>query len=271
MRAISGWDGLPTGFVGVMRDVTDERRAQPARRRRARRDAAALIGADGLEDVGPGLLEILGRRARLGRRRAVADGRRRAPAPLPRTGPRPASRLDRFMRRRRHARLRGRRRLPGPGLDVARAAVEGRHRERRQARAASTRALADGIRSTVALPLRAAGAPGRRDRARLAHPARDRSPASMRLLEAIGGHVTQFLQRREAEAPRRRAGRRPEVAVHGRARAGGRDRPVRRPQHADAARCATSPAAALGRPARSRPRGEELDRVGRGWAPPCAG
>src|SRR5262249_27237053 len=28
VRAISGWDGLPTAFVGVMRDVTAERRAQ---------------------------------------------------------------------------------------------------------------------------------------------------------------------------------------------------------------------------------------------------
>ena len=31
VRAISGWDGLPTGFVGVMRDVTDEHRARAAR------------------------------------------------------------------------------------------------------------------------------------------------------------------------------------------------------------------------------------------------
>src|SRR5262249_12254490 len=27
VRAISGWDGLPVGFVGVMRDVTDQQRA----------------------------------------------------------------------------------------------------------------------------------------------------------------------------------------------------------------------------------------------------
>src|SRR5262249_39080692 len=27
-RAVTGWDGLPTGFVGVMRDVTPERRAE---------------------------------------------------------------------------------------------------------------------------------------------------------------------------------------------------------------------------------------------------
>ena len=41
VRAISGWDGLPVGFVGVMRDVTDDHRArQHAGAERARHAAA---------------------------------------------------------------------------------------------------------------------------------------------------------------------------------------------------------------------------------------
>ena len=60
MRAISGWDGLPTGFVGVMRDVTD---AQRARQHAAAESAVMrlLSGAHGLEDMGAGLVEALGR------------------------------------------------------------------------------------------------------------------------------------------------------------------------------------------------------------------
>ena len=59
VRAISGWDGLPTGFVGVIRDVTDERRA----RQHAAAEQAVmrlLATADGIEDAGAGLVEILG-------------------------------------------------------------------------------------------------------------------------------------------------------------------------------------------------------------------
>ena len=81
VRAISGWDGLPTGFVGVMRDVTDEQRARSSTPPPSRPSCALLSGADGLEDVGAGPDRVARLRARLGRRRAVADGRRRAPAP----------------------------------------------------------------------------------------------------------------------------------------------------------------------------------------------
>ena len=59
-------------------------------------------------------------------------------------------------------------------------------------------ALADGIRSTVALPLRAAGAPVGVV-VLVSRTPREPEPGLVRLLEAIGGHVTQFLQRREAE------------------------------------------------------------------------
>ncbi|HEX6023816.1 MAG TPA: PAS domain S-box protein, partial [Solirubrobacter sp.] len=60
VRAISGWDGLPTGFVGVIRDVTDERRAH----QHAAAEQAVmrlLAAADGIDEAGRGLLEILGR------------------------------------------------------------------------------------------------------------------------------------------------------------------------------------------------------------------
>ena len=59
-------------------------------------------------------------------------------------------------------------------------------------------ALADGIRSTVALPLRAAGVPVGVV-VLVSRTPREPEPGLVRLLEAIGGHVTQFLQRREAE------------------------------------------------------------------------
>jgi diguanylate cyclase (GGDEF)-like protein len=59
-------------------------------------------------------------------------------------------------------------------------------------------ALADGLRSAVALPLRAAGEPVGVIVLASRTP-REPEPGLVRLLEAIGGQVTQFLQRREAE------------------------------------------------------------------------
>ena len=59
-------------------------------------------------------------------------------------------------------------------------------------------ALADGIRSSVALPLRAGGTPVGVV-ILVSRTPREPEPGLVRLLEAIGGHVTQFLQRREAE------------------------------------------------------------------------
>ena len=50
VRAISGWDGLPTGFVGVMRDVTDDHRAR--QHAGAERAVMRLLSAAGsLDDV----------------------------------------------------------------------------------------------------------------------------------------------------------------------------------------------------------------------------
>jgi diguanylate cyclase (GGDEF)-like protein len=58
--------------------------------------------------------------------------------------------------------------------------------------------VADGNRSSVALPLRAAGVPVGVV-ILVSRTPREPEPGLVRLLEAIGGHVTQFLQRREAE------------------------------------------------------------------------
>ena len=58
VRAVSGWDGLPTGFVGVMRDVTDEQRT----RQHAAAESAVmrlLSTADSIDDMAGGLLEAL--------------------------------------------------------------------------------------------------------------------------------------------------------------------------------------------------------------------
>jgi diguanylate cyclase (GGDEF)-like protein/PAS domain S-box-containing protein len=58
VSAIPGWDGLPTGFMGVMRDVTDEQRAdQHAAAEQA--VVRLLAGARSLEEAAPALLEAL--------------------------------------------------------------------------------------------------------------------------------------------------------------------------------------------------------------------
>ena len=211
VRAISGWDGLPTGFVGVMRDVTDERRAQQhvaaeqavmrllSSRRRASRTSApacsrslgAELGWDGAELWRMGGDERLRRAADWTAPGVRPRALHRAPATGSATRSATASRARRGCRACRCGR-------PTSPTVRPRARDE---------------ALADGVRSTVALPLRAErrarSASSCSSRARRA----SRSRASTRLLEAIGGQVTQFLQRREAEAPRRRAGRGPADAV----------------------------------------------------------
>ena len=58
--------------------------------------------------------------------------------------------------------------------------------------------LAEGIRSAAALPLRAAGKPVGVV-ILVSRTPREAEPGLVRLLDAISGHVTQFLQRREAE------------------------------------------------------------------------
>jgi diguanylate cyclase (GGDEF)-like protein/PAS domain S-box-containing protein len=58
VSTIPGWDGLPTGFMGVMRDVTDEQRAdQHAAAEQA--VVRLLAGARSLEDAAPALLQAL--------------------------------------------------------------------------------------------------------------------------------------------------------------------------------------------------------------------
>ena len=121
--------------------------------------------------------------------RMAGDERLRRTAPWTASG----VRLDRFMR-------------PAPGsatrsatasragVDVACAAVEVRRQRRHRGRGG----LADGIRSAVALPLRAAGVPAGVV-VLVSRTPREPEPGLVRLLEAIGGQVTQFLQRREAE------------------------------------------------------------------------
>ena len=158
VRAISGWDGLPTGFVGVIRDVTDERRAQPARRRRAGRDARCWPPLTSIEDAGAGLLEILG--AELG-----WDG-----AELWRMGGderlRRVASLDRAGRRRSSASCAAGERLAyevGDGFPgqawMSRVPLWKADIADATGSSARDEALADGLHSTVALPLRASGAP----------------------------------------------------------------------------------------------------------------
>ncbi len=168
VRAISGWDGLPTGFVGVMRDVTDERRAQQhvaAEQAVMRR----LTSMESLEDAGPALLEILGRElgwdgAELWRMGDDERLHRFACWIAPGAG------LERFMRAGDCLSYEVGDGFPGMAwmsrvplwkTDVAGDPLLVRRDE----------AIADGVRSTVALPLRAHGEPVGRDRARLAHPA----------------------------------------------------------------------------------------------------
>ena len=196
VRAISGWDGLPTSFVGVIRDVTDELRAR--QHAAAEQSVMRLLStASGIEEAGSGLVEILGRElgwdgAELWR--MAGDERLRRVASW---SPEDVS-LERF------------------GAEGARLAYEvgdgfpgqawmsrvplwkadigaDENYVRRDA------ALADGLSSAVALPLRAGGAPAGVV-VLVSRTPREEEAGLVRLLEAIGGQVTQFLQRREAEA-----------------------------------------------------------------------
>lgn len=196
VRAISGWDGLPTGFVGVMRDVTDERRA---RQHVAAEQGVlrALTEGETLEDAGPVLLETLGTElgwdgAELWRMGDDERLRRHAAWVAPDAG------LDRFIRSGDWLTYEVGDGLPGMAwmsrVPIWRADImQGRGPIRRD------EAIADGLKSTVALPLRANGAPVG---VIVLVSCTPREPESglTRLLEAIGGQVTAFLQRREAEA-----------------------------------------------------------------------
>ena len=195
VRAISGWDGLPTGFVGVMRDVTGERRAnQHIAAERA--VMGHLIGMDGLEDAGPGLVEILGRElgwdgAELWQMADDEHLRRFA------TWTAPGVTLPRFMASGGALGFEVGDGFPGQAwmsrLPLWKADVNSADQFVR-----IEEGLADGICSTVALPLRAATGPVGVI-VLVSRTTRETEPGIDRLLEAISGHITQFLRRREAE------------------------------------------------------------------------
>ena len=156
VRAVSGWDGLPTGFVGVMRDVTDQRRGQQhvAAEQGVMR---ALTEMESLEDAGPALLEILGAElgwdgAELWRMGDDERLRRHAFWTAPEAG------LDAFMAAGQWLAHEVGDGLPGMAW-MSRVPVWMADVTDGSALVRRDEALADGLRSTVALPLRANGVP----------------------------------------------------------------------------------------------------------------
>jgi diguanylate cyclase (GGDEF)-like protein/PAS domain S-box-containing protein len=195
VRAISGWDGLPTGFVGVMRDVTDEQRA----RQHAAAEQAVmrlLTSARGLEDADAGLVEILGRElgwdgAELWRMADDEHLRRFSSWTAADGG------LETFSADGERLAFEVGDGFPGQAWTSS---VPLWHADLRAATGITRRehALADGAHSAVALPLRADGAPAGVV-VLLSCTPREPEPGVVRLLEAIGGHVTGFMHRRRAE------------------------------------------------------------------------
>lgn len=196
VRAISGWDGLPTGFVGVMRDVTDERRA---RQHVAAEQAVMrrLTSMETLEDAGPALLEVLGHElgwdgAELWR--MGDDERLRRFSSWSATG----VDLERYLRAGDWLSYEVGDGFPGMAwmsrVPVWKADVGGDPASLRR-----DEAVADGLQSAVALPLRSHGVPTGVV-ILLSRAPREPESGLVRLLEAIGGQVTSFLQRREAES-----------------------------------------------------------------------
>ena len=195
VRAISGWDGLPTGFVGVMRDVTDTQRAQE---HGAAESAVMrlLSSADGFEDMGPGLIEALGRELGWdGAELWQMSGDERLHRTAEWTAP--GVRLDRFMASGDRVGYEVGEGFPGQAwmsrVPQWKSDVTGDEGLKRL-----QEGVADGIRSTAALPLRSAGVPVGVV-ILVSRTPRDPEPGLARLLDAIAGHVTGFLQRREAE------------------------------------------------------------------------
>jgi diguanylate cyclase (GGDEF)-like protein/PAS domain S-box-containing protein len=192
---IPGWDGLPTGFVGVMRDVTDQRRA--AQHAIVEQTVARLLSAaDSFEDVAPELLEALcgelewdgAELWRMGEGEAL---RRTAAWAAP------DARLDAFLAAGATLRLEVGDGLPGQAW-MSRVPLWHADLAAAPAFARAGEAGADGLASAVALPLRAGGDPVGVvllvSRVR-----RDPEPGLLRPLETIGAHVGQFLRRRDAE------------------------------------------------------------------------
>jgi diguanylate cyclase (GGDEF)-like protein/PAS domain S-box-containing protein len=196
VRAVSGWDGLPTGFVGVMRDVTEARRAE--QHASAERAVMRLLsGAHGLHEIGERLIELLG--SELGWDgaelwRMAGDERLRRAADWSAAG----VRLDRLMASGATLRYEVGEGFPGQAwmsrVPLWRADI----RDDDRGLVRLEECAADGICSVAALPLRAAGVPVGVI-ILVSRTPREPEPGLVRLLEAIGGHVTQFLQRREAE------------------------------------------------------------------------
>ena len=219
VRAISGWDGLPTGFAGVMRDVTDEHRA----RQHANAEGALmrlLSAATDLEDVGEGLIEALAHElgwdgAELWRMSDDELLRRTS------TWTAPGIRLDRFIEA-----------GAGVGFEVGDGLPGQSWMSRVPLWRSSVAGEPDGIRSAAALPVRIRRHAGRGRRARLAHGARARAGARP---PARGDrrpcHAVRAPPRRRA--PRGRAGRGSQEAVRRRARARRAVRPLRCPDDAD--------------------------------------
>ncbi len=194
VRAISGWDGLPTGFVGVMRDVTDERRA----RQHAATEQAVMryLTSIGLDEAGTGFVEVLARElgwdgAELWRMDADERIHRFA------TWTAPGLNFDRFFRAGDDLSYEVGDGFPGLAwmsreplwkLDVTGEKLFRRLEE----------GIADGIHSTVALPLRNNGEPVAVV-VLISRSPREPESGLLRLLEAISGQVTQFIQRRDAD------------------------------------------------------------------------
>ena len=196
VRAISGWDGLPTGFVGVIRDVTDERRSH----QHAAAEQAVmrlLAAADGIEEAGSGLLEILGSElgwdgAELWRMGGDERLRRSASWTAPGAG------LEHFIAAGERLSFEVGDGFPGQAW-MSRVPLWHAEIDESDGFIRYEAAVEDGVSSTVALPLRAGGAPAGVV-VLVSRTPRDPEAGLDRLLEAIGGQVTQFLHRREAEA-----------------------------------------------------------------------
>jgi diguanylate cyclase (GGDEF)-like protein/PAS domain S-box-containing protein len=190
-RAVTGWDGLPTGFVGVMRDITAEKRSE--RYSAAERAIVAVLNeADELSDVaGPALgalcrelgweageLWTMGDDERVRRRAAWTQ----------------AEGFDDFL-----AVGAGHAFEVGDGLPgQAWLAHEPLWRDAAGGGAEPPRSAAAGIRSSVALPLRLDGSTLGVVTLVSCTP-REREPGLARLLETVTAHVAQFLHRRAAE------------------------------------------------------------------------
>jgi diguanylate cyclase (GGDEF)-like protein/PAS domain S-box-containing protein len=195
VRAISGWDGLPTGFSGVMRDVTDQHRA--GQHAGAVSALMRLLSvADSLEDVSERLIATLGQElgwdgAELWRMSGDELLRRTA------TWTAAGVRFDRFLEAGSALDYEVGDGFPGQAwmsrVPLWKADVDGDTSLGRLAIA-----QADGIRSTAALPLRAGGVPVAVV-VLVSRTTREVEPGLERLLDVFAGHITQFVRRRDAE------------------------------------------------------------------------